>query len=128
MQPTSFPTPPSWRAKHSIDIERLRAELDYDQETGKFTWKVRRKKARPGMVAGKLNNRGYIAITFYGEYWLAHRLVWAHVHGFIPPCEIDHINRVRNDNRLRNLRLVSRSENQKNSDRSDRRKARIAAA
>lgn len=107
------PTP-----KLTIDVERLRSVLHYEPTTGAFTWRVRRGRVRPGQVAGRVGNRGYVKILLAGEYWLAHRLAWAIVHGALPNADrqIDHINRVRHDNRLANLRLVTQSENILNSD------------
>lgn len=49
-----------------------------------------------------------------GKYYLLHRLAWMYVHGEFPNGDIDHINRVRNDNRLTNLRVVNRCVNQQN--------------
>ena len=45
---------------------------------------------------------------------MAHRLAWLYVHGVWPKDQIDHINHVKTDNRMVNLREVTRSENQKN--------------
>lgn len=46
---------------------------------------------------------------------MAHRIVWEMHYGKIPEgFEIDHINHIRSDNRIENLRIVSRSENCKN--------------
>jgi hypothetical protein len=44
----------------------------------------------------------------------AHRLAWFYVHGEFPKCELDHINGVRDDNRISNLRECSRAENMQN--------------
>jgi len=44
----------------------------------------------------------------------AHRLAWMYVHGYMPVEQIDHINRVRNDNRISNLRLASQKQNNEN--------------
>ena len=46
--------------------------------------------------------------------FLAHRLAWMYMYGNFPPDEIDHINGVRDDNRIINLRAVSHAENAKN--------------
>ncbi len=58
---------------------------------------------------------GYVHITWCGQTWKAHRFVWIWHYGDIPEgLDIDHINRVRNDNRIENLRLVTHSDNQVN--------------
>jgi len=69
---------------------------------------------------GAYSNGGYVSVTLYGnegaKTYKVHQLVMLH---FGPPCpddctEIDHINRLRDDNRIENLRWVSRSTNNKN--------------
>jgi len=68
-----------------------------------------------GDIAGSSSHHsGYIYITLSGTTYGAHRLAWLYVHGVMPPDEIDHINRVKNDNRLANLRSVSHQENHHN--------------
>lgn len=50
-----------------------------------------------------------------GVYYRAHRVAWAITHGEWPTSDIDHINGVRDDNRICNLRAVTRSQNRRNS-------------
>lgn len=58
---------------------------------------------------------GYIKVGIGGISYRAHRLIWLMEHGEWPKAEIDHKNRVRNDNRLDNLRAANRSQNTVNS-------------
>lgn len=81
--------------------------VDYDPSTGHFT------RRRTGKKAGCRNPYGYIQIGGKGTTVLAHRLAWVIMHGELP-IEIDHINRVRDDNRLENLRNVTHAENLNN--------------
>jgi hypothetical protein len=60
------------------------------------------------------HNRGYLFGEVDNIQLLAHRVVWALYYGQWPSDEIDHINRVRADNRIENLRAVSHAENTKN--------------
>jgi hypothetical protein len=75
-----------------------------------------------GTPAGQLNQNGYVLITLTYQRCIhklgAHRIVWALAHGEWPKQHIDHINRVRSDNRLVNLRDVSHTENMRNATRS----------
>jgi len=66
-----------------------------------------------GQKAGFIHPTGYRHITFMGKQHKAHRLIWLYVYGEMPK-EIDHINGDRQDNRLENLRSVTRSQNQFN--------------
>ena len=80
-----------------------------------------------GKVAGcKCSNSGYILLNIKGKRFLAHRVIWNIVFGDIPEgMEIDHINHVRDDNRIENLRLVEKKDNQKNLSRNKRNKTGV---
>ena len=99
----------------NIDFTYIRQVLEYNKETGKFMWKVRvNSKVPSGANAGTPQNNGYILITIKTKKHLAHRLAWFFEHGEFPNGNIDHINGVRTDNRIVNLRVVTTSENQHN--------------
>ncbi len=94
-----------------ITANRLRELLDYDHETGWFTWVVSRPHRPAGSRAGTTTDNGYRAVSIDGTRYYEHRLVWLWMAGTFPPEEIDHINRQRHDNRFCNLRCASRCEN-----------------
>lgn len=90
--------------------------LDYDPDTGLFTWKVDRGgRAKAGSSAGYRASGGYIQIRINYTAHLAHRLAWIYVNGEPPHYLIDHRNGIRNDNRISNLRQCNNSQNQFNS-------------
>lgn len=98
-----------------ITAEMLRELLDYDPETGVFTWRMSRSRsAKAGEQAGTLSFQGYITITISGRKYKAHRLAFLHVEGSFPPEQVDHINGVRTDNRMVNLRHASHAQNLSN--------------
>lgn len=98
-----------------IDAALVRSFLSYDPETGEFRWLLRKGWERgAGRVAGSKKRRGYVDIGILGTVYQAHRLAWLHYHGEWPKQQIDHINRVRDDNRIVNLRDVSYLENARN--------------
>jgi hypothetical protein len=90
--------------------EYLKSILDYDPVTGIFTWKISRKNHMiKGKKAGGMHNKGYIVIGFNYKVYKAHRLAWLYVYGKLPKFEIDHKNRIRDDNRILNLRQTTNS-------------------
>ena len=98
-----------------ITAEELREQLNYDPETGVFTRRVRSStRIRIGDVAGWSDKQGYVRIRVLTRIRAAHRLAWLHVHGVWPPNEIDHINGMRGDNRISNLREATHAENCRN--------------
>lgn len=126
----------------SVDVEYLRVCFEPNFATGVVYWKARPVEhftdaPHQGMVntkvagkpAGRLNQNGYIVITLScrGRYHklFAHRVIWALKHGDWPKQVIDHINHIRTDNRIVNLRDVSPAENMRN--RSNSKKLLIAA-
>ena len=60
---------------------------------------------------GSYDKDGYLIIKVKRKQFKAHRLIWFLFRGEFPDGEIDHINRVRTDNRIENLRVVTRQEN-----------------
>jgi hypothetical protein len=90
---------------------QLRNEIHYDKETGIFTWK--NKSIGRKQIVGSDDGRGYIRIYVLGKRYKAHQLAFLYMTGSIP-SEIDHINRIRNDNRWCNLKASTHSENMRN--------------
>ena len=93
----------------------LKTILHYDPETGLFTRLHKNgRRWRIGDVAG-CKARGYIVIrTSATELYRAHRLAWLYVQGMCPKF-IDHINGVKDDNRIANLRPTNKAGNAYNS-------------
>ena len=93
--------------------EYLKSILDYDRDTGIFTWKVA--KAENTVIGSAAGNRcnEYIVIGIDYRQYTAQRLAWLYEYGEMPQY-IDHINHDGIDNRIDNLRNVSHQENMKN--------------
>lgn len=104
------------RQDDPLTQERLCEMLDYDPETGVFTWlKSPGKRRRVGNTAGGTSHsRGYRLIALDGRRYLAHRLAWLYVYGHWPSDELDHIDRDTDNNRISNLRECNRYENSQN--------------
>lgn len=120
--------------RDKISPETLRALISYDLETGKLFWLERsvdmfcdtpnrtKEQTCPtwnGRLAGKeaftaYDGCGYRMGLVFRVSIRAHIVCWAVHHGQWPRHQIDHINGVRDDNRIINLRDVPQSENGKN--------------
>jgi len=98
-----------------ITAEELRSELDYNRDTGEFIRKVSVQGQRAGSFAGCVSKSiGYVTIGVRKKRYLAHRLAWLFCYGRFPNCQIDHINGIRSDNRILNLREASSAQNRQN--------------
>lgn len=109
----------------------LAAVLDYCPKAGTFFWRPRpeicfsgkhpasRAKQWNGLFAGKecftaRDTNGYAQGCVFQRHYTGHRVAWAIYYGEWPKLEIDHIDRVKDNNAINNLRVVSRSENLRN--------------
>lgn len=112
----------------NVDPAILRQLIDYNPATGELVWRARDHSWFPNgrgceswnkSFAGKpafscLNQDGYGGGKVLDKRHLAHRVAWAIHYGSWPEGQIDHINQMRFDNRIANLRSVSVGENRKN--------------
>ncbi|WP_313010956.1 HNH endonuclease signature motif containing protein [Brevundimonas sp.] len=97
---------------NTITQQELKEYLSYDENTGKFIWLKTNFKGR---VAGNVTSEGYINICVKRKIYKAHRLAWFYVHGVWPKDQIDHKDRKRANNAIKNLREATGSENMWNS-------------
>jgi hypothetical protein len=101
--------------KCDLTVDEARQRFDYDPETGMLRWKVRAaRNVKVGDITGNKTTGGYLQIRWNYRNLSVHRIIWLMVHGEWPSEEIDHINGDRTDNRIVNLRCVSRRENLQN--------------
>lgn len=94
---------------------RLKELLRYESETGIFTRICRQSSnAKVGDTPGRLDTHGYLCFYVDGQIHRSHRLAWLYVNGEFPEGDLDHINTIKTDNRIVNLRIADRSENMQN--------------
>ncbi|WP_371344829.1 HNH endonuclease [Ancylobacter sp. IITR112] len=116
------------QVSHEVTAEIAREFLAYNPETGVMLWQVRARKwftsdaehrswnsRYAGRQAGTLkSDTGYRGVRIFGRRYPEHRLAWLIQKGAWPTTELDHINHRRDDNRWKNLRPVTSSENRQN--------------
>lgn len=97
---------------------RVRDLFEY-KEDGTLARKVLASKlsrAKVGeRVRGGVCTSGYYQIYVDGIYYFLHQIIWVWHHGYWPENQIDHIDRVRTNNKIENLREVSQTCNSRNS-------------
>lgn len=93
-------------ANANLTAARVREVFTYNPATGDF--------CKAGKPVGYITGPGYVYLSIDGKSRLAHRLAWLYVHGEFPKHQIDHINGVRTDNRIDNLRDVAPRVNNEN--------------
>lgn len=117
-----------WSMPMSISVEQLREFLNYDPETGALFWRERPASSKADRIfnathagnrAYEEQHRGYTRISLMGKRYKTHRVAWALHYGEWPEDQIDHINGVRSDNRIKNLRPATNRQNAMNMKRPD---------
>ena len=103
--------------KIELTLDRLCEVLSYDPETGDFTWLVTRGHNAPAgtKASQSVNSQGYRQVHVDRVGYKAHRLAWFYVYGVWPQLGLDHINGIKHDNRIANLREATRQQNRLNS-------------
>ena len=104
---------PTW-----LTADLLRHYLHYDPLTGAWTWMnpLPRSKMRRGDVAGRITDGGRRQIRISGYFFYSSRLAWLYMTGEWPAEQIDHENRIKDDDRWENLRPATQSQNSYNRD------------
>lgn len=104
------------RSKRTITAaNNLLKNLSYIKDYGVFIWKTNAcYNVKSGRLAGTVTKTGYVIITHLGVRFLAHRLVWFYENKKWPDSMLDHINGIKSDNRIDNLRESSARMNGQN--------------
>lgn len=100
-----------------LTFERANELFHYEPSSGKLFWKkTTTNRVKVGDEAGTFSKgRGYIKIQVDNKLYPLHRIAILLSTGvYDKTVQVDHINHDRSDNRLENLRVVSRAENMRN--------------
>lgn len=98
-----------------ISIEQLKEKLEYNEKIGIFKWKIdNQNQVCHNDIAGTIHSNGYVYIKIDGETYRAHKLAWFYYYGVYPKQELDHINKIKSDNRITNLREITHINNLRN--------------
>lgn len=82
--------------------------FSYDPDTGLLTRKITvSHNAQAGAIAGTLDGKGYLHVSIRKRFYRVHRICFLLAHGWVPP-EVDHADRVKTNNRFKNLRPATR--------------------
>jgi hypothetical protein len=100
-----------------MTLDRIRDFLSYDPATGAFHWlrlPPHCSTAKVGERAGYVPENGRRVIGYRGRHYRAAHLAWWWVYGKWPQREIDHRDRDTQNDRIDNLRLATKTQNQGN--------------
>ena len=93
--------------------EFLKEHLEY--RDGHLWWiKPTARRVKVGQQFGNNHRDGYSRGMLKGKSYLEHRLIWLYHSGIWPKEHIDHINGIKDDNRIENLRECTAQQNQFN--------------
>lgn len=116
-----------------LDIQLLKKSVHFNSDTGEFVWLKRdastfdggkftaehacanwnsRYCGKPAFAAPHIN--GYLMGCFMSKHYLAHRIAFAIYFGYWPLTGLDHVNGIKTDNRICNLREADHAENARN--------------
>ena len=101
------------KPKGGVTQALLQKFYTYDEVTGELSHRLPQHGKEIGDVIGSLTNTGYLAMAIDSTNYLVHRIIWMYVHGYMPE-QVDHIDHVKTNNALINLREVTNTINSKN--------------
>ena len=100
--------------ERGVHVDDLK-ELFYIDDAWQLRWKVKKgTRAKIGDIAGSTSGFGYRTVSINRRHYRVHRIIWALHYGEWPTGQLDHINGIKDDNTIENLREVTNIENGRN--------------
>lgn len=101
--------------RNILDQIEVKHYFNYDNVQGKLINNFSRGNSKIGKTAGRTDSNGYRRLSVNNKFYSEHVLIWIYHYGIIPEhLEVDHINGIRDDNRIHNLRLIPHVWNMQN--------------
>ena len=97
-----------------LTVEKARSLFFYDGSTGELRWRIASGCIKAGSLVKSKDSKGYLMVCVNKHHYKAHRIIWLMEKGSWPPGQIDHMNGMKSDNRLCNLRLATQKQNSAN--------------
>lgn len=97
-----------------VTAEMVRHKFHFDEALGRLRHRLPSRRAYVGRIASISARLGYRQVRLNKRLYSESRLIWLWVYGVLPKNEIDHINGIRDDNRIQNMRDATRAENVRN--------------
>lgn len=105
----------SYKVPNKKILKLFNETISYDEKRGRLKWKKNiSPKIKKGKIAGNISSDLYVVVGFNGTTYKAHRIAWFLYYGEWPKGMIDHINGIKYDNRIKNLRESDKYHNQHN--------------
>ncbi len=98
-----------------IALDKLRSFTTYNPDTGEFRWAADKQPAKlQNQLVGCVDQDGYRRVQFDGKTYSAASMIWYYVTGTYPTLQVDHKDRNPGNNKWKNLRLSTNSQNMVN--------------
>jgi len=96
-------------------FQYMKRHFTYNQSNGNFYTLIPQSNVnKVGDMVGRVQSNGYVRISIKRKFYQGHRLVWLWHNNSMPKTGIDHINNIKNDNRIENLRPADQVLNARN--------------
>jgi hypothetical protein len=116
--------------RHDLTAEYVRKILSYDPDTGELSWRETKSGRSNGKQVGSIqpcHNGHRRVLTIDGKMYRAHRVIWLLMTGEWPKNDVDHEDRDALNNRWKNLRDMTKGDNNRNRTRTYRRRLHVSS-